>query len=263
MNGRDTSIWPALQDAWHAEDSVRSDSVHHVLHNPVLVQKLTCIDRSLDYLMEHNEPASENGTEDVLTIKFLGARALNSTMSAIDLMLRGYYHQSIFAMRDLVEMLFLLDDFRHCPANISEWRQADAKLLSKKYKPVDIRDRLNHRDGLNPKHSWRNKQYKMCCEYGTHASYKGFQIIAKGSTVIQGPFFDPKKLKACLEQTVMLTCRLALMYARCLKALGTTSDLIGPKFVTLCEALAECGHLPAEWVWYDEDIAPHLTKYRP
>lgn len=262
MAGKQKDTWPTLQGAWRAEDSVRSDSVRHVLQSPFLAQKLTCIDRSLDYLMEYSESTPENGSDDLLTIKFLGARALNSTMSAIDLMLTGYYHQSIFAMRDLMEMLFLLDDFRSTPSNVAEWRKAGGRLV-KKFKPVEIRNRLNGRDGINPSHSWRDKRYRMCCKYGTHASYVGFQIIAKGSTFLQGAFFDARKLRVWLEETVMLTCRLVLMHARCLKALGAPLDLVDSKFLTLCEALAACGQLPAEWVWHDEDVVPHLTKYRP
>jgi len=261
MSSLPRADWNALRSEWANERGVYLESRRHIVQDPLLAQKVGCLDLSLRYLHQQDE-ASVADTNDSLTVRYLGARALNSTLSALSLMLSGYYQQSIFAMRDLMEMLFLLDEFQSCPENIAEWAGAEHRLIAKKYKPVAVRNRLNKRDGLDPRHSWRNKRYRICCQYGTHPTFKGFQIIAKHKAVVQGAFFDPRRLRACLEETLMLVCRLARMYALCLRRVREQPEPVTQLFMQLCDSLSKCAHLPFEWIWYEPELEPHLSVYR-
>lgn len=253
MDDNSTRSWSRLQAEWANEDKVYLDSLQAVERDDTLKRYISSLDVALRYTDEQSIAAAM-GSDDMQTIQFLGARAVNSALSAMSLMMRGYYHQSITSLRDIMEVWFLIDDFRFDQKRISQWRTADDRLLRMEYKPVDIRNRLNRIDGIKPEFSWRDKRYKMLSQHGTHATYRGLKIISRDDTIIQGAFHEPDKLKACLEELIMVFCRFARAYAACIERLDPATVSITPTFEQLCATLDRCNQLPYEWVWYDEDL---------
>ena len=147
------------------------------------------------FIREHQSPS-----EDVRTVQLFGVRLFNATASVLKLLLSGYYQTSLLQHRDLVETIFLLDYFRTDQSLIAEWRNSTEKVRREKFGPAAVRKALDKRDGFTT--GKRGDSYKMFCELGAHPTYLGFHMLTDkpGGDIHTGPFFDPKSLKAGIEE---------------------------------------------------------------
>jgi len=145
-----------------------------------------------DTLIASLEP-SDDDTEDVLAVKYIGTRIFNTAMAAYRDALSGYYQVSFANQRDLIEIQFLLDYFRDNRSEIKAWREADNQKRIELFSPGRLRKLLDERDGFTEKK--REKRYKQFCELAAHVSYPGFKLLANQDNLIEiGAFYDEKKL---------------------------------------------------------------------
>src|SRR6516164_7684017 len=68
-----------------------------------------------------------HGSEDELTLQYLGIRLFNAAGASVKLALSGYYQKAFHQIRDVIETYFLVDYLSTYPEEIDEWRQADRK----------------------------------------------------------------------------------------------------------------------------------------
>lgn len=143
----------------------------------------------------------EHGSDDELTLQFLGIRLFNAGAALIKLALSGYYQRAFDQVRDIVETGFLLDYFAAFPEKIAEWKAADKKARQANFSPRVIRDALDKRDGFTSRR--RAEIYSLLSEAASHASSLGFALVANAENLgVIGPFFDEKKLAGWLQEIV-------------------------------------------------------------
>jgi hypothetical protein len=140
----------------------------------------------------------EHGSDDELTLQFLGIRLFNDAAASIKLALSGYYQKAFVHVRDILETYFLVDYLRSNPTQISVWKNADKKQLKQDFSPLRIRDELDKRDGYKKKQ--RAAFYSLVSDHASHATYKGFHLTTQGGLGQIGPFLDEAKLQAWLEE---------------------------------------------------------------
>ena len=150
-------------------------------------------------------------SDDELTIQYLGIRLFNDAAASVRLGLSGYYQVAFLLVRDILEVGFLLDFFRTSPEKIREWKEADHKALMKSFRPVQIRDALDARDGLEEKK--REVSYKQLSNYAGHATYRGFRITMKDGLGEVGPFLNKQHIEAWLQEMYWRFGTSALIYA--------------------------------------------------
>lgn len=149
------------------------------------------------------------------TTQLLAIRSFNSASVSWKLGLSGYYQAAFASLRDLLELLNLVDLFRLQPELIEIWRIADKKTEGQ-FKPVKVREALA-RHPVNAGQD-RAKKYAQFSVHASHANYKGFTLLAPEGTVRIGPFFDAKMLKAFLEEIGTLSSHLALALSLLVKS---------------------------------------------
>ena len=191
------------------EKIIRTNSILQVNSDPVLKSHLEIVYKSLDLIFILSI-SYKNQTEDELTIQYLGIRLFNSIISSIKLLLTGYYQGSVIFQRDILEVGFLLDYFLIYPEAISDWKNSSADDRFRKYRPSKIRKALDRRDGFADEK--RTKKYRVMCEYGAHATYPGFIMVAPKKLVNIGPFFDLNYLRFVLQELSMNVPLFSLIY---------------------------------------------------
>jgi hypothetical protein len=92
---------------------------------------------------EHDHP---HGSEDELTLQYLGIRLFNAAGASVKLALSGYYQKAFDQVRDVIETYFLVDYLSTYPDEIDEWKRADRKKLTWYFSPARIRNELDKRD---------------------------------------------------------------------------------------------------------------------
>lgn len=185
------------------EEFLRTKSLEEIAADEDLSRHVAVIEKSMDLLnlLSTNPPSDED--ENTKTVRLLGMRLFNGCAAAFQLVVSGYYQNAAMIMRDLLETVFLLGFFLHDPSKISEWRSADDSTRKKVFAPVKIRIALDEKSGFTEKK--RAAAYELLCEFASHPTYKGFQMLApKGQGHHCGPFFDPTALKALIEELVKL-----------------------------------------------------------
>ena len=88
-----------------------------------------------------------HGSENELTLQYLGIRLFNAAGASIKLALSGYYQKAFHLVRDVIETYFLVDYLSTYPEKIDEWRRADKKKRIAQFGPGVIRKALDQRDG--------------------------------------------------------------------------------------------------------------------
>ncbi len=84
-------------------------------------------------------------------VRFLVTRGTANLEVALEALLAVEPTIVCDAMRDLMEMELLLDDFLHDPAAIRDWLTLDKKTRRKRFDPVKLRERFAARVGQDPK----------------------------------------------------------------------------------------------------------------
>jgi hypothetical protein len=112
-------------------------------------QRLRGLNEILDYLAAAEVAYGNAGP--LQQIRFLVARATGNMEVALEALLAVEPTIVCDAMRDLMEMELLLDDFLHDPSAIGTWLTLDKKARRKRFDPVKLRERFAARVGEDPK----------------------------------------------------------------------------------------------------------------
>jgi len=154
-----------------------------------------------------------HGSEDELTLQYLGIRLFNAAGASIRLALSGYYQSAIAQLRDIIETHFLVDYLSTYPKKIEEWRRADKKKRISHFGPGFIRTALDKRDHYES--GERRRIYDLISELALHASYPGISLTTSGpaNMALVGPFFDEKKLAIWLTEMAMRLSHAAVVLA--------------------------------------------------
>jgi hypothetical protein len=141
-----------------------------------------------------------HGSENELTLQYLGIRLFNAAGASVKLALSGYYQAAFHQVRDVIETYFLVDYLSTNPEKIDEWRRADKKKRMAQFGPGIVRTALDKRNGYTS--GERKRIYDLISELASHASYSGISLTTTGpANMVQvGPFFDEKKLKVWLYE---------------------------------------------------------------
>lgn len=158
------------------EEKLREQSLAIIAEDPGLKEQMWMIEGGMDVVMGFTKEHKKL-SDDELTIQYLGIRLFNDAAASVRLGLSGYYQLAFLLVRDILEVGFLLDFFRTSPGKIREWKDADQKALMKSFRPFQIRDALDRRDGFKEKK--REIAYKQLSNYAGHATYRGFRITMK------------------------------------------------------------------------------------
>jgi hypothetical protein len=144
-----------------------------------------------------------HGSENELTLQYLGVRLFNAAGASVKLALSGYYQKAFDQVRDMIETCFLVDYLSTYPEKIDEWKHADKKKRISHFGPGFIRNALDKRDGYTS--GARKKIYDLISELASHASYSGISLTTTGPANMAqvGPFFDEKKLATWLQEIAM------------------------------------------------------------
>jgi hypothetical protein len=118
--------------------------------------------------------------------------------AAYTLAVTGYYDQSLSLSRSNMESANLCALFVSDSSTFEEWRQADARLRSRKYGPAEVRKRLE--SGQNPV-PVSKEQYVLMCEKATHPSptLPSGMYNVSGRSFVAG-YFQPVGLGMAVDQ---------------------------------------------------------------
>jgi hypothetical protein len=193
---------PTNIESLHAgEEKLRMEGIKAIQQSETLSVHLEIIERSMN-LIEYFARVHPHSNDDEMTIQLLGIRLFNGAASALKLLLSGYYQNSVLVQRDLLETIFLLDYFSTDEALIAKWRNSSDVDRLRNFKPVAIRETLDKRDGFTERR--REAAYKLLCEMGAHATFKGFRMLIPTADPKDlahiGPFFSLKPLEAVLSE---------------------------------------------------------------
>ena len=141
-----------------------------------------------------------HGSENELTLQYLGIRLFNAAGASIKLAFSGYYQKAFDQVRDVIETYFLVDFLSTYPDKIDEWKLADKKTRISHFGPQLNPNALDKRDGYTS--GERKRIYDLISELASHASYRGISLITMGPDNMAqvGPFFDEKKLATWLKE---------------------------------------------------------------
>ena len=93
-------------------------------------------------------------------IAFLIYRVHADFCTAIEASLSGYFGVASDAMRDVMEIEFLLRDFYFEPAHIQEWLGCDENERNNRFRPGILRNRHAAREGILPQDMSEAKDYR-------------------------------------------------------------------------------------------------------
>jgi hypothetical protein len=184
------------------EEELRAKAVAAIEADPALSEHWNFVAEAMNaiYAFTHDHV---HGSEDELTLQYLGIRLFNAGGASVKLALSGYYQKAFHQVRDIVETSFLVDFLSTYPAKIDEWRRADKKQRITQFGPGAIRNELDKRDGYTS--GERKRIYDLISELASHASYSGISLTTTGpeSMAQVGPFFDEKKLRVWLQEMAL------------------------------------------------------------
>lgn len=181
------------------EERLREQSLAAIAADPALTDHWTFVAETMNaiYAFTHDH---EHGSENELTLQYLGVRLFNAAGASVKLALSGYYQKAFHQVRDILETSFLVDYLTTYPEKIEEWRSADKKKRIAHFGAGFIRNALDKRDDYTT--GGRKSAYDLISEAASHASYSGVSLTISGpdNMVQVGPFFDQKKLTVWLQE---------------------------------------------------------------
>lgn len=186
-------------DRLHAgEETLRKVALSLMAEDARLMHHLVVIERAMDLcdLLRQFETCDE----DLKVVQVLGIRMFNAFGAALKLALSGYHQNGALVLRDVLETVFLLDLFRGDRPAISRWRTADARTRRQKFKPVDVRKKLDQRDGFTS--GKRAALYGLFSELAGHPTMKSAWMLRpeKDGEAVIGPFMEKTALDAVLSE---------------------------------------------------------------
>jgi hypothetical protein len=216
------------------EENLRARSLAAIQADAALSDHWILVAEAMNatYAFTHDHP---HGSEDELTLQYLGTRLFNAAGASIKLALSGYYQKAFHQVRDVIETYFLVDYLKTNPDEIDEWKRADRKKRMSHFGPGRIRDELDKRDGHTS--GERTKIYHLISEAASHASYRGISLITTGpaSMVQVGPFFDEGKLTVWLSEMAMRVSHAAVVLVSNPEGDDTVLLVIRAHYLEVCE----------------------------
>ncbi|SFO74478.1 hypothetical protein SAMN05216330_104464 [Bradyrhizobium sp. Ghvi] len=192
------------------EEDIRTKSVSAIHSDSGLCDHWSMLAEAMDvtYAFSHDHM---HGSENELTLQYLGIRLFNAAGGSIKLALSGYYQHAFHLVRDVIETYFLVDYLSTYPSKIDEWKRADKKKRISHFGPGVIRNALDLRDGSTI--GERKRVYDLISEAASHASYPGILLTTTGPSnlAIVGPFYDDRKLTAWLYEIALRFSHAALI----------------------------------------------------
>jgi len=198
-----------LESLHKYEEELRPKSVLEINADKNLKDQFVIIQESLNMVFDVTKSYKTDDKIE-LTIQYIGARFFNSIVTAIKLMLSGYYQSSVIIQRDIVELGFLLDYFLSDKSKIKKWKDSSTKERMAQFSPASVRKALDDRDGFQGKK--RQEIYKLMSEVATHPTYTGFKLLAPEGKVHLGPFFDAKYLKHLIHELALRVPNFTVIY---------------------------------------------------
>jgi hypothetical protein len=118
--------------------------------------------RGIEELLLHLDTVEPlvHGHNDLGRIAFLIRRARADFETAVEAGLTGLHAVAFDAMRDVMEIEFLLRDFLHEPGHIEEWLNADEKARRNRFGPGELRRRHAQRMQVQPQDMVEAKDYR-------------------------------------------------------------------------------------------------------
>ncbi len=180
------------------EEKLHHKSIGIITSNHRLLLHLNMIERAMDIANVFRQYPTKD--EDLRVIQMCALRLFNALASSYKLMMSGYYQKSAMIMRDIIEVVFLLELFKTDRPAIKKWRFADKSSRLKEFGPVKVRKALDKRDNFTEKK--RSEMYDMFSELASHVNMNATLMLKpKGRDIIQiGPFLDPSSLEATLGE---------------------------------------------------------------
>jgi hypothetical protein len=129
-----------------------------IVRSGELRDHIAIINGALD-LISRLPAARPHRDEDELIVFRLMVRCFNSGASCLRLLRGGYYQPAFSMIRDVIETGFLLDLFKRDKGELVKWRSLPAREREKRFKPVEVRKRLDELDGL--REGRRASAYKL------------------------------------------------------------------------------------------------------
>ncbi|MEV5753742.1 hypothetical protein AB0L00_38480 [Actinoallomurus sp. NPDC052308] len=117
-------------------------------------------------------------------LTFLIRRCIADFESAAETTLSGYIALAHDAMRDVMEIEYLIRDFVHHPDNIDAWLTADDRTLRREFSAVRVRERL---------HAAQDPSFKTSAEsmdYRGHS--QSLHVRPRSIFLPQNGYLDPK-----------------------------------------------------------------------
>jgi hypothetical protein len=173
------------------EEVLRAKSMDAIKGNATLADRWNLVAEAMNaiYAFTHDHV---HGSENELTLQYLGVRLFNAAGASVKLALSGYYQAAFHQVRDVIETYFLVDYLSLHPEKIDEWVRADKKKRAAQFGAGIVRTALDKRDGYTS--GERKRIYGLISELASHASYSGISLTTTGpvNMVQVGPFFDEK-----------------------------------------------------------------------
>jgi hypothetical protein len=192
------------------EEELRARSLAAIEADAALFDHWNLVGEAMNaiYVFTHDHP---HGSDNELTLQYLGIRLFNAAGASIKLALSGYYQKAFHQVRDLIETYFLVDYLSTHPDKIEEWKSADKKKRIAHFGPGFIRTALDKRDGYT--RGERKRIYDLISELASLASYSGISLTTTGPANMAqiGPFFDAKKLIIWLQEITMRVSHAAVI----------------------------------------------------
>ncbi len=218
------------------EEELRTKSILEVNADQNIKDQVVIVQESLNMIFDITKSYKTDDNKE-LTIQYLGARLFNSIVTAIKLMLSGYYQSSVMLQRDIVEIGFLLDYFLSNKSKIEEWKNSSTKERIEKFSPVIVRRALDDRDNFQGKK--RQKIYKLMSEVATHPTYAGFKLLAPDGKVHLGPFFNGKYLKHLVQELALRVPNFTVIYISHFEKLPSTFSKVRVEYIAKIKEWAE------------------------
>ncbi len=178
------------------EAELRAESLTAIVGDKMMSDHLDAVEAAMSATMDHVRDRPERG-EHELIVKRLGIRLFNDLGSGLSQGFAGYYQQAWDAVRDVVELQFLFDDFSGDAEKAMRWATMPRAKREKEFRPGEVRKRLNER--YSHEGGKRRAAYQMLSTMASHPSPDGFLLTMPRSNLSEtGPFYEERFLRALL-----------------------------------------------------------------
>lgn len=178
------------------EAELRVESLAAITGDPMMSDHLEAVEAAMSAVMDHVRERPERGGHELI-VKRLGIRLFNDLASGLSQGFAGYYQQAWDAVRDVVELQFLFDDFSGDADKVMRWATMPKAKREKEFRPAEVRSRLDKR--YQHTGDKRRAAYQMLSTMASHPSPDGFILtMPKNNLSETGPFYEERFLRALL-----------------------------------------------------------------